>query len=448
MKKKKIQYVPLILVELYLIMTLLLMEFGPLNFNLQNKTMFWGLIFMYHIAFIVGYIFISIRKKKNVSTKVEWDDTKIQKIYWGIIIVSFLVWMVVYRNGTHANSYIPYELPKNFITGLIHPAERYYWKLTPEALAQHHGNKLITGIASLLYPAYYCLPSLMIFLWDRITKAQKIVSYIQIFLMMAVGISVGTNKYLFDVLFLIGGAFILELVSKWNSIGIKFLNKRKIIIFTIIFLIIFDICYFTYGMRERTGNVSAYVGNTHDDITLSHIQEEDETKTEDESFLNSMLIGLSSYICQGYYGFSLALDEEFTTTYGLGHSEFCISTIKGLFGIDLGTRTYQEKITKQWSRTGNWHSFYSQMSNDVGFYGVILIMLIIGMVLAQTWKDAYTDNNIVAKCLLMLFVIMFLYMPANNQVGNSYGTFFAFWELMVIWTVLHIKKMKEGNSNV
>ena len=452
--KKIMSYLPLIMVELYLVMTLLLMTFGPIKYNLQNREKFWVLIVLYHVALIVGYVIVAKVKSKENDKGLNISENTIKKIYWIILAVGFLVWCVVYRNGTHAKSYIPYELPKHFIQGLLHPAQRYYWKLTPEALAQFHGNKLVTGISSIFYPLYYFMPMFLIGMWNHITKTQKVLSYVQMFLTMAMGISVGTNKYLFDLLFIVAGGFVIELFCRWNEEGFSFIKKRKIVLFTIIFLAIFDVCYFTYNLRDRTGNLSAYIGSISEDITVEDGMSEAEqmesaiAAKRTGGFLIDMLVGVENYICQGYYGFSLALDEEFTTTYGVGHSAFCISTLEGLFDIELQERTFQEKISDVWSSKSRWHSFYSQMANDVGFYGVIGVMFVIGVLLAAAWQDAYKDQNIVAKCLLVLFVIMVLYMPANNQVGNGAGTFFAFWETMVLWIFLKWRKKSHDKNKV
>lgn len=450
-RKNWIQYIPFILVEIYLIGTLLLMEFGPVQYMLENKMKFWILIILYHVAFAVGYFLLSFQKS-NVSVESEILNEKILKWFWILLVISFLVWMVVYRNTTRANSYFPYELPGNFIRGLTHPAERYYWKGSEEAKAQFHGNQPVTFMAALFYPIYFCMPALLIFLWDRLKRIQKAVAYFLIFCIMATAISVATNKLLFDLLFILGSGFMIDLIGKWKTDGLRLLKRRKLIICTIFFLIIFDACYYTYNIRSRVGgNVSEYVGNAHKEIALRNEQENKmaESPVENsipqkkkERFATSMLVGLTSYVCQGYYGFSLALGEEFTSTYGLGHSDFILSIVDKQPDGKLVSRTYQAKITDRWSRSGNWHSFYSQISNDVSPYGVIFVMLVLGIILAATWRDAHEKNDVVAKCLLILLVIMFLYMPANNQVGNSYGTFFAFWELLILWLFSRIYKRK------
>lgn len=448
------KYVPLILFELYLIFTLMLFRFGAIEWKLKNGTLFYLLIISYHIAFIVGYIGVTwYNRKKIINNKTYKDfNPTIIKFFWILLICALIVACINYRNMTHAKSYIPYELPYNFIQGLLHPSERYYWKLSEEAMLQFNGNKYVTLIGCIFYLPYYFLPAILVFLWEKITKAQKIFAYFIIFIGFSTTISVGTNKILFDLLFLFGGGLLIETVVKFKEKKFQTLKERKVILITVVFLVIFTPIYFTYGIRDRTNNNVGYLANMDEDVSIKTHTDEDEarirkTGTSEDTFLESLYISFCNYLTQGYYGMSLATEKDFTTTYGLGHSNFIIKTIDDFLDVDINERTYQYKVTDKWDQFARWHSFYGQMANDVSFYGVIIIMLLMGMILAYLWHEILMTDNVVAKCLMVLFVIMCLYMPANNQVGNSGGTFFSFWELMIIELIIILKNRKRRIKN-
>ena len=135
-----------------------------------------------------------------------------------------------------------------------------------------------------------------------------------------------------------------------------------------------------------------------------------------ENAIGSGLIWLSTYIVQGYYGFSLALSKDFTTTFGVGNSPFLSRQFEWLTGIDIHTRTYQYKINNYWGETEQWHSFYSHMANDFHFLGVAVVLFVIGFLMAITWKAIVKYHNYYALLLLPLYFVMFVFMPANNQV--------------------------------
>lgn len=67
----KEKYTPIILVEIYLISTVILFSLGPIDFSIHNKILFWLLIVLYHLFFVFGY-FIGIRQfsKKKMQDKL------------------------------------------------------------------------------------------------------------------------------------------------------------------------------------------------------------------------------------------------------------------------------------------------------------------------------------------------------------------------------------------
>ena len=58
-KTDNMKWLPLILIESYLILTLLIYQFGLFKWDTQNTFKFWIYIILYHIAFIAGYIWIA-----------------------------------------------------------------------------------------------------------------------------------------------------------------------------------------------------------------------------------------------------------------------------------------------------------------------------------------------------------------------------------------------------
>lgn len=73
---KFLLFLPLFLIELYLGMTLLLYQFGPIPWKTENKALFWTLIACYHVAFIVGYVLFAnqVSNFKTISHFVLQDN--------------------------------------------------------------------------------------------------------------------------------------------------------------------------------------------------------------------------------------------------------------------------------------------------------------------------------------------------------------------------------------
>ena len=167
---------------------------------------------------------------------------------------------------------------------------------------------------------------------------------------------------------------------------------------------------------------------------LGHIKIDDAFRGSDEnSFLSYIYVYLSNYIVQGYYGFSQALTQDFTSTYGFGNSQFLIRQFEWFTGVDLSQYTYQHKIDSVWNETAQWHSIYSYIANDVHFSGVVLWNFIIGFYLAKVWRSYLIHDDFYSKLLLPMFVIMIIFIPANNQIFGFLETFSTFFLLTLLW---------------
>lgn len=156
-------------------------------------------------------------------------------------------------------------------------------------------------------------------------------------------------------------------------------------------------------------------------------------KPGDRDAITDFYEKLTVYMVQGYQGMSFSLGEKFDTSYGIGHSIFLQKVFAEHFGADIGERSFQHKITNRWDEKVQWHSFYSHIANDVGFTGVILVMFILGYYYASVIVSIARDDNIFSKMLLPLFAIMFIYMPANNQVLSFLETMVSFWVLTALF---------------
>ena len=460
-RKKGMLYTPLILIEVYLLFTILLYQFGPLDWKTENEGLFWFLLIMYHAAFIGGYI-LSMQKIRLLPDR--WQLNQLQpktyrRLIWGALAVCIVCACIEYKSLTHASSYIPYELPGNFIQGLLDPAKQYYSKFTPEG---YTSNKMVTALSALLSFIYVSLIPLLVVQWKRLSLAQKITCFAIILFKVVVYVSIGTNKGIFDTMFSFAGILlVLVLLNIFHGTKEHIDTKTFVTVtaFTL-FLVIFSFTYFTVNISSRVESPVEYAMNvagqespsqespsqessdsessTSDPESSAPFEEKDPEKND--SFFKRMYYSLSNYLSQGYYGMSLALDEEFTSTYGIGSSQFLMSNFKSLFGIDVKDRTYQHKIDEQWDEDGKWHSFYSYIANDVSFYGVIAVMFVLGLFFGCICKDVFLNDSLIGKFLLPLFVILFMYMPANNQVFTSMATCTAFLELSLLWLLSKFKR--------
>jgi hypothetical protein len=212
--------------------------------------------------------------------------------------------------------------------------------------------------------------------------------------------------------------------SGWNF------KSRAFFVAAIFICFVSALWFFGTAMLGRGGDPS-YVETTS---PLGHLQLASEYKNlGEDDFFAYTYVWLSSYLVQGYYGFSQALGVDFDSTYGFGNSPFLMRQFEWVTGFDLSENTYQNKIREVWGGA-QWHSLYSHIANDVHFFGVAVWNFLMGIYLSKIWRSFLDENNLYSKALLPLFALVVIWTPANNQVFGFLETFSAFLLMTVLWS--------------
>lgn len=428
---KKTLWLPMKLVQVYLAIVFILFAFGPWPWPIDNRFEVYLYIISAQVLLLFGFYF-SIRKRKmaikiNIEKKHNQEN---QKIIRYLLILSFLFFIPIYLSRAGLNTFSFKQFYNSFINGLFNPGAQYYQRL--QLADQATTNNLLIFLIAITAPYRWLFIPLGIVNWSKLRPKYKIGLITFILFDTISWITIGTNKGVFDNVFIISFSMLVKVLSQ-NSKTQKVIKKKKgkvpIIIFSLIILA-FAILYMTNAIISRVGTLSYYhnAANVYVDFNSPIL-------SIAPKFLRDPLIIIASYTTQGYYGLSLAMNESFTTTYGFGNSWVLLSIAKKITGNDmLYTNTYPFKIQKYgWDPYVNWHSIYTWLASDYSFIGTLLIMIIIGYWFGEVWKSVLEQRNIYAIGLFVLFMIMFMYFPANNQVFANINSFTAFWGLFILW---------------
>ncbi|MEX5626181.1 hypothetical protein ACI51W_04040 [Pseudomonas marginalis] len=440
MNKIKV-YAPLFLVEVYLLLGLWLLFYGPIIWPLQNTSEFLGFIFLYHIFFIGGYIvqsFYFAKKSKVNKTplKIQTKKNKFTHYFWLILVLALAANIVQHRNLTLSHSYIPNDFFSNLHRGLVAPWQARAFYASDAAMDGFINNPLIT--ASLFFTSafkYILLPGL-VFYWHTLSTFRKIAGVLIATIPLLSGIIASLSAINFSYFFIISICLGILVVSNKSSGVFSTIKQRKFFTISLVAIFFFSFWQF-YSVKSGHSPYQVAFENSVPE-RFEYLKDKgirfksDETNTE-RTHATDLYEKLTIYMVQGYYGMSIALDEDFTTSFGIGHSVFLQKAFAEYLGFDIRDRTFQHKISEQWDEFVYWHSFYSYIANDVGFFGVAIIMLILGAYFSWIYLSAIMYEDFFARMLLPLFGILFLYIPANNQVFGFLETMTSFWVLTVLF---------------
>lgn len=432
MENKKLR-APLKIVVLYLIFTLVLYVIGPFQWVTYHSIAFWLL----NIAFIAAFIFgWRCGLTTYVATDRSDDDFAVPIVanLRFLLTINFVFEIIVACRRFGLTSFNIAELTKSMINGIsdMGGAYRMFQASVDDVNTSALGGAAVTLFTLAWSFLAFNVLILGVIYFKKLSVYNKGILILTIAVILAEYLATGTNIGVFRIILIFIVLLYIRVVrgeSRLKRAAIK-KNKRRIILASAIMLIVILVLFDTI-MKSRGGILfwesSAYnIGGIHlnpDSIVLKYFP----------AGLHMLLVSLSAYLCQGYYGMSLSLRIPWEPGYGVGHS----MALMNLFGDALKVpheNTYQYRVTQfGWQENVQWHTMYSWFANDITYIGVIFVMALIGMIFAMAYRDAVRTNNPYAKLVTYYMALLAFFIPCNNQLFQSTYILFAFIGALVLW---------------
>ena len=397
-------YRPLIFSLIYLILTFLYFNFGFVVYDIDNVLLMSVFFIFYIFSSIVGY-FIGLLFAFKFKT---FKSLKLIKISFYPFAFLTILSNIFFNSVASADGLIPYNV-FNFIGYLINMdfigiANLYYMNKS------YSGEKSL--VFSILFSFFgwfrFIFIPYFIYNWISFNRTKKLFGFLILFMPILTGLSLGLNKPLFDVVLLVFFSTLSTYYIKKMQGDSSFVIYKKFIKYSIFFLFV-AVLSFGSAMINRGVTFDYIESNSpNGKITVSEVIP--------ENGLTVSLTMLGHYIVQGYYGFSLSLQEDFDSTFGFGHSPFLLRQYERFTGVHINDFTYQSKINNRWADGTRWHSAFSQFANDFHFVGVSLVMFIIFFFMAIHWFFSLRYNYFEFIYIMPLHFILILFLPANNQI--------------------------------
>ncbi len=415
---------PILFFQFYLGMTVFIFAFGPWPWPVQNPLLLYLYLLAAQVSLWLGYKSGLRVRPGGYYCYGPWTIKRILKIS----LILNLAWIIPgYMMALNLDAPDVGQLLSRIWLGINDPGSAYRLKFTP--LEERVGSPLgYVGI--LISPVLWMLLPLSIVYWTQLSNKFRLCFVFVIVANLFKWVALGTTKGIADFAIL---SITMLAASNANFLDrSKSLKRRlKILLYAgfVLMLLLFCFLYMQYGRRggayTNPYNYNADIGINYDNWMLL---------TKSEAGIGA-ISSVTSYLTQGYYGLSLALNEDFQWSYGVGNSLFLIGIFEKFAGRGtIFDKTYPARVEKYgWGAHNNWHSFYTWIASDVTFTGAIILVFFIGRIFAMTWIDTLKKENPFAVSMLALLVIMLMYFPANNQVLAFGHTWPAFFAILCCW---------------
>lgn len=434
------KYLPLILIESYLGLTLLILFFGPIKFRLHNFSFFLIYIFLYHFSFVVGYL-LGLRQK-NINRRI--SRFTFSSRYFAFLFIFGLVTIV----GSLSNLVIGIDFsPSGFyqalVDGFLEPGLVYTERMAnlDSSLTAVSGNRFFNSLSVLFAFSQFLFIYYSIYFWTDLGRKRQLLFVLFSLLFCSLSVLSGTNSPVFYYFIFVATSLISILYIRRDP-----RLFRVLLALSTIFLV--PILIFGSIMSQRGGAFDYFqLTSPLGDIASpsSHLLGSLDDTSVVYLFFYS-LVWLNYYLVQGYYGFSLILNLDHYWTFGFGNSAFLQRQSAVLFGFDPSSITFQARISHLWDQSAQWHSFYGQFANDFGFEGLVFFMFLLGFAVSRIWMSAVSHNSFYASALVPIYAIMFIFFPANNQIFGVIGFLSYFIVVSLLW-LFETGKIRWGPVN-
>lgn len=466
------KYIPLIICGGFYLITILLFKFGPFEWNIKNETQLYIFLSATIIALTSGYI---------VGTKIKFKKKKISVNANHIMYISFTVYLISYILNCYSTTGKFYP---DVIRGILNSGLAY--KTSHNVIVSiYYFTILLSPLTSLILP--------LLFIYSKsLNKKSKIMGWTTIILSISMGVAQGVINSYAKSSFQISMFLLIYMFSNIKKITIK---KIIIILTTILVLFTSFFIYYKTVMKNRliwdsktsnnkteqkidnqqqNTNIINQKENKQQNTDKEKKQQENNKKIENEkpdnnrvnemfnessehitqaktkdkyfySFLpnsiKSSLNHMVSYLTHGYKGLSLSLQKKFTSSYGLGSSDFFRHNLLKVIGQqeheeEIYHRTYMYKIMDDGWATGTvWVTFFVFPASDIGFPMTVVLIFFMGMIFSLAWRDSIESKNIFAASLFIFMCMIICSFCANNVYLQNGGTFLSIMFVTMLWII-------------
>ncbi|MCV2423101.1 hypothetical protein [Paucibacter sp. DJ2R-2] len=412
---------PLIFFQLYLSLTVFLFFYGPWPWEVEHPAKLWTFLATAQIAIAAGYMLAwntvdrATQSPQDIAAGVK-SGISFLKVATIITIV-----MAIPSSLSRTGNWYP-----DIFRGVESAGVAYNENF--ERLDTGNAFVVVEYLRMLLSYFLTAVFPLAVVYWGKMTIAERTISSLAIAFNLSLYISTGTNKGIAD--FVVTLPWLIALAFSCGTLRIP----RIKFVAPIAFIAMFTgfLFFFGEGQQQREGSGTEYSSFF---TGLAVLQ------ASGDHFISNLLPesgriifeSLSRYVVQGYFALSLALEIDSPSTMGFGHSMFLARNADALMGGDFFVNSSLPGILERdhsWPMFLLWHSIYPWLASDFGVLGTLVVMALLAYLFALSWGMAMRTAAPQWITFFYLLLVLFYYIPANNQVFQSGETCLAFFIIL------------------
>lgn len=411
----KISTLPIYIIAGFNFFTLAMYLISPYLFNGQGFFASVLFVFVSIVAMIFGYFRGEYSGKRAVSRLTQFKSLPLRTIFLCLSVFYALTFLIKYAYLLKFQIFDVDGMIRHLLVGVENPKLGYL--LSIDETRQATVSWSLYFFISIFNSLYFVLGFV---LWGSLSRLQRVVFLLFLVLELFYWVGRGTNFGVVSLIFIFLFANVIKSKGKFN---VSHLVKY-------ILLLVMGLISFSMVMYSRSGGAV-------DDFQVFALPlcDVDETSLLFDMMperLHTSMLTVFSYLVQGYYNTAVAFELDFRFSWFGGWNP-SIQSLYSAFGFDFADNTYIQRLDVFGiDPRVNWHSSYTWFANDVSFYGVPLVMYILGYIIGYSWvKAVVVESDIFSKLIFILLSVSALLNFANNNFIAYY--FYSFIFILPYW---------------
>ncbi|MBQ8215329.1 MAG: hypothetical protein IJX08_10055 [Clostridia bacterium] len=436
MKAKKILLYPMNAALIYLLFTIVIFLYGPIEWNIPSVPKLVSVLLIYTGTFALGYYLkasqLIAQLKTNEKNKNRFSDFERTS-------ANFLNGIPTSAIGLIFSVSCIFSILKHCIVMLHYYGSIDFSALLSFDFSEAYFSRLNSNIAGTWYIfALNCMNVLDVFWYPlgmiyfkRFHFGYKALFILTLLINFTYNAQSGTMISWGNFIFRLIPFLFLEIFNAIHSKNRTVSKSGKRTICIILVLIMLFVSLFIFSQESRYDYMGYEDELSYDNGILDRFIENERSYP----IVGKRLSSVAFYIGNGYCGLAYALELPPSFTYGIGFSRDLSRTINQYFGIDVSGITYPQRTEDAfgWKNGIYWPSAYSWFASDLTFFGIPFLMFFFGQFFCSVWFNALTENSITAVVLTGWLWIGILFIPANNQLFQSFNMFAATVGLILLY---------------
>lgn len=420
------KYLPINFHILYILGTMLFSFFGPKLYKDYNQGIVFFFILIYLIAVFLGFRNGFKAPVKVYSNRVLKED-KLVRIFKIAIVAAIILFFM--------NLFYQFFTGRVSLTSSVGENYRGFYKYYNEKKEASLFTFEILFLVLAAIPKFLSLV-LGFFYFKKLSKTYQtiFISFI-LLIVFSQTLLLGNQKSIGDVVIFFSVILLVKAMKMNKTDRFKLLRKT-----TSILLILFVFLSYSQYSRLDSRGISAIDINDHVASYSYFDLDHPIFKVFGYKVGFGITVFVTGYLTNGYYGLSKCLEMPFEWTYGVGNSVALSNIVEKSTGVEIYSKSYLSRMEETYNIPGkkHWHTIFPWIASDFSFYFIPFIFYGIAYYYGKSWKEVILFNNPVSLLLFALLTVMFVFVPANNQIMHGFDYIMITFLIVYLWSKHHV----------